>query len=38
MTEDPMKGTRAEPRVVTRRADFLLSIDPNDTNDTEFTE
>jgi hypothetical protein len=38
MTEDPMKGTRAEPSVVTRRADFLLSIDSNTANDTKFAE
>ena len=34
MTEDPMKGIRAEPSVVTRRAGFLLSIDSDASKDT----
>jgi hypothetical protein len=38
ITEDPMKGIKKEPSVITRRADFRLSIDTNDANDSEFGE
>jgi hypothetical protein len=33
-----MKGIKKEPRVITRRADFRLSIYTNDANDSEFGE
>ena len=36
ITEDPMKGIKKEPSVIARRADFRLSIDPEDRKDTDL--